>query len=134
MCSNRGIAALVLWPGHTEDVKRQLTESAEARRCRWCQRLLVLRPGPGRPREFCRPSCRQMDYESRRRRAEFGLGESQLVMARRELDGLRDALYVLEAAVEDVDRDLAATDDPAEVRRALAWLLAAARPLLSLRP
>jgi len=56
-------------------------------------------------------------------------------MARSELDELRDALYVLEAAVEDVDRDLAeAGDDPAELRRALEWLLQAARPLLGSRP
>lgn len=56
-------------------------------------------------------------------------------MARSELDRLRDALYVLEAAVEDVDRDLeTGADDPAEVRRALDWLLDAARPLLSIRP
>ena len=56
-------------------------------------------------------------------------------MTRDELEALRDALYVVEAAVEDVDRDLATTpDDPAEVRRALDWLLAAARPLLELRP
>ena len=56
-------------------------------------------------------------------------------MARAELDQLRDALYVLEAAVEDVDRDLATADgDPDEVRRALDWLLQAARPLLTLRP
>ena len=69
-----------------------------------------------------------MDYESRRRAAELGLSES-------ELEALRDALYVLEAAVEDVDRDLAeADDDPAEVRRCLDWLLSAARPLASHRP
>jgi hypothetical protein len=56
-------------------------------------------------------------------------------MARAELDDLRDALYVLEAAVEDVDRDLEdAGDDPQELRRALAWLLEAARPLLARRP
>lgn len=56
-------------------------------------------------------------------------------MAKSELDQLRDALYVLEAAVEDVERDLAeGDDDPAEVRRSLESLLAAARPLLDLRP
>jgi len=56
-------------------------------------------------------------------------------MARSELEQLRDAMYVLEAAVEDVDRDLAeAADDPAEVKRALDWILQAARPLLDLRP
>jgi uncharacterized protein Smg (DUF494 family) len=57
------------------------------------------------------------------------------VFTRRELDELRDALYVVECAVEDVDRDLTdAGDDPEEVRRALSWLLDAVRPLLSLRP
>ena len=69
------------------------------------------------------------------RAAEVGLSDSELVIARTELDRLRDALYVLEAAVEDVDRDLAETDDdPEEVRRSLDWLLQAARPLLDLRP
>jgi len=75
-----------------------------------------------------------MDYQSRRRAAELGLSESELVIARTELDELRDAIFVLEAAVEDVDRDLgAAGDDPDEVRRALDWLLAAARPLIATR-
>lgn len=116
-------------------VERQLTEPTTTRRCRWCKRAFEVVPGPGRPREFCKQSCRQMDYAARRRNAELGLGESELVMARAELDQLRDALYVLEAAVEDVERDLAdADDDPAEVRRALAWVLEAARPLLALRP
>ena len=56
-------------------------------------------------------------------------------MARSELDELRDALYVVEAAVEDVDRDVEEHgDDPDEVRRALDWLLEAVRPLLALRP
>lgn len=56
-------------------------------------------------------------------------------MARTELEQLRDALYVVEAAVEDVERDLtAADDDPDEVRRSLDWLLDAVRPLLSIRP
>jgi hypothetical protein len=76
-----------------------------------------------------------MDYESRRRSAELGLSESELVMARDELEQLRDALYVVEAAVEDVDRDLAAApDDAEEARRALDWLLQAVRPLLAVRP
>ena len=56
-------------------------------------------------------------------------------MTRSELEQLRDALYVVEAAVEDVDRDLAvAGDDPDEVRRSLDWLLQAVRPLLVCRP
>lgn len=90
---------------------------------------------PGRPREFCKASCRQMDYDARRRAKELGLSDAELVVTRRELEQLRDALYVVECAVEDVDRDLeAGGDDPAEVRRALEWLLDAVRPLTALRP
>ena len=51
-------------------------------------------------------------------------------MTRHALDDLRDRLYVLEAAVEDVERDLAEADGEAELRQALQWLLEAARPLL----
>lgn len=116
-------------------VKHQLTNQPTTVKCRWCGRPIEVSARPGRRREFCKPSCRQMDYTARRRAAELGLGETELVMARAELDQLRDALYVLEAAVEDVDRDLAAADgDPDEVGRALDWLLQAARPLLRLRP
>ena len=110
-------------------------DEGEAKRCGWCGRPIVAQAKTGRPRRYCRTSCRQMDYMARRRSKELGLGESELVMARSELEQLRDALYLLEAAVEDVDRDLAeADDDPAEVRRALEWILAAARPLIALTP
>ena len=109
-------------------------EQQEQERCRRCGRAFAVQR-TGRPRQYCRDSCRQMDYQARRRAKELGLSESELIMARSELDQLRDALYVLEAAVEDVDRDLeAGADDPAEVRQALNWLLDAARPLLALRP
>jgi hypothetical protein len=112
-----------------------VTKPVGERRCRWCGRGFEVVAGPGRPREFCRRSCRQREYESKRRAGELGLGETELVMARSELEQLRDALYVLEAAVEDVERDLAAApDDPEEARRAVDWLLTAARPLLELRP
>jgi len=51
-------------------------------------------------------------------------------MARSELDALRDRLYVLECAIADVERDLAAGLDPVELQEALAWLLDAAKPLV----
>jgi len=112
-----------------------LTKSRETLRCRWCGRKIDAGTGPGRRREFCKDSCKQMDYQARRRSAELGLSESELVIAREELEQLRDAIFVLEAAVEDVDRDVAdAGDDPGEVRRALDWLLEAARALLAVRP
>jgi hypothetical protein len=66
---------------------------------------------------------------------DLGLGDAQLVVARAELDALHDRLYELEAAIEDVDRDLAAADPPGErdYHEALDWILAVARPLTALR-
>jgi hypothetical protein len=87
--------------------------------------------GAGRPRRYCRRSCRQRDYEARRRARELRLDEDQLIVARAALDSLRDDLYVLACAVEDVDRDLADASTERDVRDALAWLLEAARPLRS---
>lgn len=87
----------------------------------------------GRPRRFCRRSCRQRDYESRQRAAEVGLSEAELVVTRHALERLHDALYVLEAAVEDVDRDLDGARTIQEYADAVHWLLQAARPLAELR-
>ena len=45
------------------------------------------------------------------------------------MDDLRDRLYVLEAAIEDVERDLGSGSTKADYREAVEWLLDAARPL-----
>jgi hypothetical protein len=58
-----------------------------------------------------------------------GLSEQELIVTREALNHLHDQLYLLECAVEDVERDLADEDGPEGVRRALDWLLEAARPL-----
>jgi hypothetical protein len=87
----------------------------------------------GRPALYCRPSHRQRDYEARLRARELGLPESELVVARGAIDQLHDQIYILECAIEDVDRDLAEDQSIDAMRRAVAWLLEAARPLRSAR-
>jgi len=108
--------------------------NGEDRRCRWCQRPLADRDGPGRPREYCRQSCRQRDYEARQRAAERGLDEGEIIVTRANLDGLRDRLWVLACAVSDVEGDLAVAVTVEEHRAALDWLLEAARPLVADTP
>ncbi len=100
-------------------------------RCRWCGRRFPRRSGPGRPREFCKQSCRQRDYESRQRSAEVGLSDRELIVARHTIDDLRDRLYVLECAIEDVRRDLTGSPTKADYRDAVGWLVESAEPLLS---
>lgn len=101
-------------------------------RCAWCGRVLAARSGPGRPRRYCRRSCRQRDFEARQRAAEHGLADHELIVTRAALSRLDDLVYVLACAVEDVDRDLADDHDADDVARALAWVLEAARPLATL--
>src|SRR5688572_434933 len=100
-----------------------MTKSSAAEVCGWCRRSLPERRGPGRPRRFCRQACRQAAYVAGRRRDELGLSEEELIVARRSLDELRDQIYVLEAAVEDVERDLSDGDPTAqELQEAVQWL------------
>lgn len=95
-------------------------------RCGWCGRGFEPSSGPGRPRRFCKRSCRQREYEARRRASERGLDEDELIITRAELNELRDRLFVLSETVRDVEADL--TDDPADdERRLLNVLLYAAK-------
>ncbi|HEX8804644.1 MAG TPA: hypothetical protein VF743_10630 [Acidimicrobiales bacterium] len=96
--------------------------------------MLAVRPGPGRRREFCGDSCRQMDYQARRRASAAGLGDDELIVSRHELDDLQDRLYALEAAVEDVEHDLLEARTVDDHRAAVRHLLEAARPLVRSRP
>jgi hypothetical protein len=63
----------------------------------------------------------------------LGLTETDLVVARRAIEGLQDQIYLLECAVEDVGHDLMDDDSPEAVRKALDWVLEAARPLVAKR-
>lgn len=98
--------------------------------CAWCGRPLEQEEGPGRPKRYCRRSCRQRDFEARRRARELGLAESDLIVARRQVEGLDDMLFVLGCAIADVEADLAVDGSREQLRRSVDWLLEAARPLL----
>lgn len=101
-------------------------------RCRWCGRPLPDRARTGRPRTYCRQGCRQQAHLARKFASAHGLGDDDVIIGRRQLEELQGALYCLQAAIEDVDADVA--DDPSarEVRSALDWLLDNARPVAAL--
>ena len=82
---------------------------------------------------YCRRSHRQRAFEARHLAATHGLGGDDVLMSRTTLTELRDALYRLEAAMEDVDTDLAEADDPGGLRAALWHLYGAAANLRGVR-
>ena len=107
------------------------TSSDLGSRCQWCRSPISQRSGAGRPRRFCCQSCRQWDWVARQRASELSLSEDELVIARKELDALRDQVYVLRCAIADVEADLDPAVDPTtrDFKAALKWLLQAAKPL-----
>ncbi|HTW08104.1 MAG TPA: hypothetical protein VME46_11360 [Acidimicrobiales bacterium] len=98
--------------------------------CAWCGKLLPGAAGRGRPRRYCRRSCRQRDFEARQRAKELGLAESDLIVARKAVESLDDLLFVLQCAIADAESDIAIDGSAEQLRRSLDWLLEAARPLL----
>jgi hypothetical protein len=100
-------------------------------RCRWCGRELAVATGPGRPRRFCRDGCRQQAYLARKLAATHGLGDDDVIVSRDALEDLQSRLYCLQAALEDIGRDLARSSEPSDVADALAWLRENAAPLAS---
>jgi len=62
----------------------------------------------------------------------YGLGPGDVIVRRDALEELQGALYCLQAALEDVDRDLAAARTKGDLEDALRWLLDNARPLAGL--
>lgn len=85
--------------------------------------------GPGRPRRYCRDSHRQRAYEARLLAERMGLASDEVLVGRQEWDRWRDRLYVLVAALEDVESDLAGRPSAAEYQAAFRHLYAAALPL-----
>ncbi|MCC6225230.1 MAG: hypothetical protein IT195_02335 [Microthrixaceae bacterium] len=88
----------------------------------------------GRPKLYCRRSCRQRAYEARRRGAELGLAEHELVITLRQLDELSDQLYVLRCAIDDAGRAADGMVDLDEARRLIDWIATAAEPLSTRSP
>lgn len=107
-------------------VRSESTDPAE--RCRWCGRALPERRPTGRPRRYCRAGCRQQAHLARKLAGTHGLGDDDVIVDRLKLEELQGVLYCLQAAIEDVDRDLEGKPTAREVREALAWLLDNARP------
>lgn len=66
---------------------------------------------------------------ARKLAAAHGLTDGDVIVSREKLEELQGALYCLQAAVEDVDRDLKTGSTKADLSEAIGWLLDNARPL-----
>ncbi|MGH3731141.1 MAG: hypothetical protein ACRDTU_20685 [Micromonosporaceae bacterium] len=80
----------------------------------------------GRPRTYCRQSCRQRAYEQRAVAQRAGLPADAVVVSRSELEHLQDRLFQIRCAVEDAEAALADNAPAAELRTVLRHAIDAA--------
>lgn len=70
---------------------------------------------------------------ARKLAATHGLGDGDVIVDRVALEELQDAVYCLQAAIEDVERDLRAVSTKGDLQDAVRWLLENARPVVDTR-
>ncbi len=98
--------------------------------CAWCGEAIPRRSGPGRPARYCRRSHRQRAFEARREAERRGISPDEVLLSRFAWDRLRDALYRLEAAAQDVALDVGSgRPTKADYAEALGHLTGAVREL-----
>ena len=109
-----------------------MTQNPGEQRCQWCGGRFVQLPGRGRPRRFCRPTCRQQAHLARKLAAGRQVGDDEVIIRRADLEAIQAAAFTLQAALEDVHNDLAADDGSSATREALDHLMTEAEPLATL--
>ena len=106
-----------------------MTQHAEISHCAWCGRAFALSGSQGRKARYCRRSHRQRAFEARCLAARMGLDSGEALVDADALCRLRDRLYVLESALDDVEGDLKGRPSAEDYKRAFQHLYAAAAPL-----
>ena len=106
-----------------------MTDYSRIGTCEWCGVEFAIRSGQGRPPKYCRRSHRQRAFEARCLAARLDLDSGEALVDAGALARLRDRIYVLESALDDVDHDLEGDSTEAEYREAFGHLYAAAAQL-----
>ena len=101
--------------------------------CQWCGKELPPPEGRGRRRKYCSASCKQRAYEQRTHVAGTGIPAAAAILAPEKVDELRDRLYELRCAAEDVATAHREGANPAEVSALCDELVSMAREIERLR-
>ena len=82
------------------DNPRSFTKKAPV--CAWCGKEIPVNHGRGRKRKYCSPSCKQRAYEQRTMLAGTAVEEDAVILNRSRVAEIRDRLYELRCAAEDI--------------------------------
>lgn len=111
---------------------RQLAPRNETK-CEWCGKSIELNVGQGRKRKYCGPSCKQRAYEQRVLLAGTGVDADSVILSKKRVDEIRDQLFELRCAAEDISVAAAEGADEDDLRLLCDELVDLARRLEKLR-
>lgn len=92
--------------------------------CHNCGKEIQLTPGRGRPRKYCSDSCKQRAYEQRR-----PVSSGQKPVRTISGDTLRDKLFELRCAAEDIATATNEGGEPEEIQSLCDELVTMAKKL-----
>lgn len=104
-------------------------ERAKAGRCGWCGEAFVQHP-KGRPRRWCKQSCRQRAFEARKYSEKLGVDDTALMVDREQYELLLDRRYEVLMAARDIRKDQQGDRTGLPVEQ-LDWLLSHVDRLLA---
>lgn len=86
--------------------------AARPAECEHCGRSFTLNDGPGRPRKYCRRSCRQRAFEQRRHVGDQAWADARLVRMAAEVAAGEDRIDRVREVLDELMADVA---DGAEI-------------------
>lgn len=101
--------------------------------CQWCGKEMAQQKGRGRRRKYCSATCKQRAYEQRNSISGSPIPQNAVIMRPEKADGLRDSLYALRCAAEDIATASREGADPDEISGLCDELVGMAREIERLR-
>ncbi|WP_435384032.1 hypothetical protein [Corynebacterium auris] len=110
-----------------------ISGAAPAATCQWCGAELPEQKGRGRRRKYCSESCKQRAYEQRNGVSGTGIPDNAVILHPDRAGRMRDRLFELRCAAEDIATAHAEGASPTEIRHLCDELVEIARSLEKLR-
>ncbi|WP_092148358.1 hypothetical protein [Corynebacterium mycetoides] len=107
--------------------------TSTVRQCLWCGRDLPPHEGRGRRRKFCSASCKQRAYEQRNAVSGTRVPVQAVIMRPEKAEELRDSLFELRCAAEDIATAHTEGADSGEVAQLCEELVNMAKRIERLR-
>jgi len=109
-----------------------ISRTVSAPTCAWCGKELAV-SGRGRPRKYCSQSCKQRAYEQRHNVTGTSIPQEAVIIHPDRAAALRDSLFELRCAAEDIATATSEGAEPDEVRDLCNELVTLARAIEKLR-